>query len=325
MQPQRRGPRLAQLALFEGTHLPRSAAREALARADLDGARAELARAAGAPEESADAARLARIGTALAGAGADAVAASHEAFRAAFTATSARGFLAEAEWFHVYARCVSRALEAEPGRRFRGWLGAHYAFAAGDSDAARRASARIAASASPGAAWLEAARLAFALGDAAEARTWLHAACLESGTEIAPAAPALEPCGVPALDAPPPLPALPAPVEDAFDAARALEDLPGPWTRWAAVVGEIDRVLGPASAREGETQAVDASSEADTADDPPRAFLAALRAARRSRERDHTRGAEHCSDRELRARRRMQRVSPALLARYVHRLDGELL
>jgi hypothetical protein len=59
--------------------------------------------------------------------------------------------------------------------------------------------------------------------------------------------------------------------------------------------------------------------------DAAHAFLAALRAARRSRERDRARGPERCSDRELRARRRMQRLAPALLARYVAGLGASLL
>jgi hypothetical protein len=58
--------------------------------------------------------------------------------------------------------------------------------------------------------------------------------------------------------------------------------------------------------------------------DAARAFLAALRAARRSRERDRVRDAEHCSDRELRARRRMQSLAPALLTRYLRGLAASL-
>jgi hypothetical protein len=58
--------------------------------------------------------------------------------------------------------------------------------------------------------------------------------------------------------------------------------------------------------------------------DTARAFLEALRAARCSRERDGARGPERCSDRELRARRRMQRLAPALLTRYMRGLAGAL-
>jgi len=47
----------AQLALFEGSHVPRTAAREALWRGDLGEARAHLAPMSGATEEGADAAR----------------------------------------------------------------------------------------------------------------------------------------------------------------------------------------------------------------------------------------------------------------------------
>lgn len=122
-----------------------------------------------------------------------------------------------------------------------------------------------------------------------------------------------------ALDAAPPLPPLPAPVEEVFEATRALDGLPAPWTRWAAVVGEIDRVLAPLNdeaAAPPEGQAPDG--------DAPRAFLAALRAARRTRERDRPGGSGGCSDRELRARRRMQRLAPDLLARYLRGLGGSL-
>ncbi len=302
---------MAQLGLFEGPHLPRTAAREALSRGDLDAAYAQLERLRGASEEAADAARLAQIASGQSWAGADPASTLHGAFAAALGRPGPRGFLSDAEWLRLYAQRLAGALAAEPGRRFRGWLGAHFALVAGEDEAARRAAARIIESQPPGPAWIEAARLAFHLGEAAEARAWIHAACLDSPLELDAEAPALERCGVPALDAAPPLPALPAPIEDAFDAARELEDLPGPWTRWVAVVGEIDRVLVPAG---------EAAPDRDAA----RAFLSALRAARRSRERDRDRGPGHCSDRELRARRRMERLAPALLARYLRSLGGSL-
>jgi hypothetical protein len=101
---------------------------------------------------------------------------------------------------------------------------------------------------------------------------------------------------------------------------RTLDDLPGRRTRWVAVLGEIDRVLAPAAPSD------DASAESPATDEnEARAFLAALRAARRSHERDGARGPGRCSDRELRARRRMQRLSPVLLARYLRGLGGTLL
>jgi hypothetical protein len=309
-----------QLALFEGPHLPRNAARQALSRGALDEACAELARRGGAVEEAADAARLERIRSALRTAGGDAAAAVHEAFASALAGPEPAGFLADAEWFALYAQRLAGALDAEPGRGFRGWLGAHFAFAAGDRDATRRAASRIVESLAPGPAWIEAARLAYDFGDAAGASGWIHAACLDSPDALAAAAPALQPCDLPALDAAPRLPPLPPAVEDLFDAVRALEDLPGPMSRWVAVVGEIDRVLVPRGPDEAEP--IDGASASVA--DPARAFLAALRAARRSRERDRPRGPEHCSDRELRARRRMQRLAAPLLARYLESLRGAL-
>jgi len=317
----------SQLALFEGAHVPRQAARDALLRGDLDEARAQLARPAEAAEEAADAERLRRIVASLRAAapagGAPAPAeAIHDAFAAGLAAEAPPGFLSEADWFAAYARCLVEALGTEPARRFRSWLGAHFAFAVGEapSEAARRAAQAIAEREPPGPAWFEAARLAFALGEPTRAQAWLHAACLASPGDLVPEPPALEPCGVAALDAAPPLPDLPAPVVDAFDAVRALEGLPGPGAPWVAVVGEIDRVLvPPESTEEGPT-----AEEDPAADDRPRAFLAALRAARRSRERDRVRSPERCSDRELRARRRMQRLAPPLLDRYLRSLRGEL-
>jgi hypothetical protein len=310
---------MAQLALFEGPHLPRSAAREALSQGDLVEAYAQLERLAGATEEAVDAARLERIISTLGAASEDPVGTVHDAFASALAKLEPRGFLTDREWFALYAQHVANALDAEPVSCFRGWLGAHFAFAAGNLDGARRAATRIVESQPPGPEWIEAARLAFELGEASKAGEWIHAACLESPIELAAAPPALERCGVPALDAAPSLQSLPAPVEDLFEAALALEGLPGPWTRWVAVLGEIDRVLAPRNPGEG-GKAEGTVHEGDAA----RAFLAALRAARRSRERDHPRAPERCSDRELRARRRMQRLAPALLARYLQGLSGAL-
>jgi hypothetical protein len=311
---------MSQLALFEGPHVPRAAAREALARGELDEARLHLSPIGGATEERADAARLDRITSALRAANGDPVVAVHAGFAAALASGEPRGFLSADEWFRVYAQRIAHALAADPTRRFRDWLGAHFALAAGEFEAARRAATSVVDSAPPGPAWLEAARLAFALGPATSARAWLHAACIDSPIELTPEPPALERCGVPVLDEAPALPPLPAPITELFDAARDLEDLPAPRTRWVAVLGEIDRELAPSDPNDGE---VSATRPQDG--DAVRIFIAALRAARRSRERDGARSPDRCSDRELRARRRMQRLSPALLERYLRRLGGALL
>lgn len=308
---------IMQLSLFEGSHLPRTAAREALARGDFDEAGAHLAGLHDAVEEAADAARLEQISASLRAESADPVRAVHDAFAAALAEAEPSGFLSDAEWLRPYARCVAAALAPEPGRSLRGWLGAHFLFATGDLDAARRAAEQTVGSVPPGPAWIEAARLGFELGLAARAREWIHAACLASPFELAADPPALEHCGVRALDAAPLLPPLPAAVEDLFSAARSLEGLKGPWMRWVAVVGEIDRVLAPWNPGDG-TEGP--SHDADDA----RAFLLALRAARRSRERDRSRGPDRCSDRELRARRRMQRLAPTLLERYLRTLRQSL-
>ena len=312
---------MSQLALFEGSHVPRTAARQALERGELGEALARLGRV-DAEDEAADAARLEQIASALHETDED-PAALHGAFAAALGAGQRRGFLSDTEWFGLYARRVARALDAEPERRFRGWLGAHFAFAAADVETSWRAVSRIVASVRPGAEWIEAARLAFQLGDAAIAARWVHAACLDSPVALASQPPPLEPCGISALDAAPELPVLPAPVEDLFETARSLGDVPGPPTRWVAAIGEIDRVLPPPDPLEAAPS--EPSSESSESEDPVRAFLTALRAARRSRERDGSRPAGRCSDRELRARRHMQRLAPALLERYLRTLSGSML
>lgn len=309
---------MAQLSLFEGSHLPYTAAREALSRGRIEEAHAQLARASGATPEAADATRLEQIAARLPAGSQTSVDSVHEAFLAALAAVEPRGLLSNAEWFSLYARRVAAALDAEPGPPFRGWLGAHFALVGGEAEEARSSARRIIESLPPGPAWTEAARIAFELGDAVTAREWIHAACLDSAIEFSPEPPALEHCGVPALDSPRSLPRLPASVENLFDVALALEDLPGPRMGW--VVGEVDRVLGPAKASEQEPTEGGAD-EGDAA----RAFLAALRAARRSRERDGARRPDRCSDRELRARRRMQRLAPALLERYLRGLREALL
>jgi len=181
---------MAQLALFEGSHLPRTAAREALSQGDLDEAHAQLERLAGAKEEAVDAARLQWIISTLGAAREGPVGTVHDAFASALAKVEPRGFLTDREWFALYAWHVASALDEEPGSCFRGWLGAHFAFAAGDMDGARRAVTRIAGSQPPGPAWIEAARLAFELGEASRAGEWIHAACLESRVELTAAPPA---------------------------------------------------------------------------------------------------------------------------------------
>ena len=117
---------MAQLALFEGSHLPRTAAREALSRGNLDGAYGQLARVADATEEAADAARLERIVSTLRAASGDPAATVHGAFVSALGTVEPRGFLSDTEWFRLYAQRIAGALEAEPGRRWRGLINDNY-------------------------------------------------------------------------------------------------------------------------------------------------------------------------------------------------------
>ena len=101
---------MAQLTLFEGSHLPRSAAREALSRGDLVEAHVQLERLAGATEEAVDAARLERITSTLRAADENPVGTVHAAFVSALARVEPRGFLSDAEWFGLYAQRVARAL-----------------------------------------------------------------------------------------------------------------------------------------------------------------------------------------------------------------------
>jgi hypothetical protein len=308
---------MSQLALFEGSHIPRTAAHEALSRGDFGEASRHL-RLAAAPAEAADANRLQRIDSALRATSQDPNSV-HAAFASALESLEPRGFLLADEWFRLYAQRMAAALDAEPERCFRGWLGAHFAFATDRADDVRSLAVQLIATQPPGSTWIEAARFEFRFGDAARARSWIHAACLGSATDLTHTAPVIEHSGVPALDAAPSLPPLPAAVEDLFDLVRVLDGLPDRSTRWVAVVGEIDRVLAPVGEVETESPNL-AAPDGDSI----HVFLTALRAARRSRERDTTRGPEHCSDRELRARKRMQRVAPVLLERYLHAVRESL-
>ena len=99
---------MPQLALFEGSHVPRTAAREALRRGELGEARAHLAPMARATEEGADAVRLDRITAALRAPSADPLAALHAGFASALAIGAPRGFLSAEEWFRSSALLTSR-------------------------------------------------------------------------------------------------------------------------------------------------------------------------------------------------------------------------
>jgi hypothetical protein len=308
---------MSQLTLFEGSHIPRNAAREALERGDLDEARAQFGLLGDGGPEALDAARIGRVLSGLGAAQEDPIAAIHGAFSSAFSADEARGVLADAEWFVVYARRVGAALGIDPGRRFRGWLGPDFDFAAGEEEAALRNARQIVEKLPSGSEWICASRVEFALGSPESARRWIQSACLDASTQLDPSPPALESTGVPALDAAPPLPPLPDPIQSLFEAVEEFEGLPGSRAPWVVVMGEIDRVFGPIEEGPETTSAREAH--------PALEFLAALRAARSSRERDGGRRSDRCSDRELRSRKRMQRLAPGLFEHYMQSLGGSLL
>jgi hypothetical protein len=199
------------------------------------------------------------------------------------------------------------------------------------------------AASQPGPVWLVSARIACAAGRRAEGKEWLRRACLEAPIELRPEAAPLQRCGLPPLEAAPDPPGLPKPIQALWGAAESLE-LEPPIAPWAAVIGEIDGLLAPAPANldpaaDAESSGgwpsaaarstAGAASDTDAPEPPaksaPDAFLAALRAARHARLRDGARRPDLCSDRELRARRRMQRIAPRLLTRYLHRLAGSLV
>ena len=309
---------MSQLTLFEGTHIPCTAAREALRRGDLDEARKQLGSLADDGPEALDAGRIERVISGLVGSHEDLVVAAHDAFAVALSDRAGRGLLSDAEWFAVYARLVAQRLGSDPGRRFRGWLGADFASAGDEKDAASHAASQIIETLPPGPAWLAASRIEFALGPAETARRWIQSACLHTSIVVGPDPPVLESVGVHSLDEAPPLPPLPGPIQNLFESVDELDGLPGARAPWVAVVGEIDRIFVPLDAGSESTSSAPES-------DPAREFLEALRAARLSRERDGARRADRCSDRELRARKRMQRLAPALLERYMQSLEGSLV
>jgi hypothetical protein len=314
--------RMQQLKLFEGEHVPLTMARQALARGDVEGAGHALRRGAG-DAEALDAARLEALGVDLHGSTAPSPNAVHASVVRVLGAFTGEGCLGRKEWFELYARLLHRAFTGLPGRRFRGWLGAHFAWAVGDAESALDLARALVATEAAGPEWLEAARIAFAAGRLGEGKEWLRRACLGAPVELRLEAPPLEPCGLFALDGAPQLPDFPEAIQNLWSVAAAL-DLHGALTPWIAVLGEIDRVFAPAERSDAqESSAVD-DNDLDV-EWGPHAFLSALRAARRARARDGARRPDLCSDRELRARRRMQRISPPLLARYLHGLTTSLM
>jgi hypothetical protein len=253
---------MEQLALFEGSHLPRTAAREALSRGNIGEARAQLERMGGAREEAADAARLERILSALVAASETNARDVHDAFASALAGAEPRGFLSDGEWFALYAQRVASALDAEPGKCFRGWLGAHFAFAARDWRARPHGSSR----ASSGIMQAEAARRAFELGEV-EGGEWPTPPAREP-CRFRRSAPALERQAL-ALDAPL---APPFPPRSRISTQRA-RDLPGPG-RAGSCPGRLTASPPPEPGRGGQRRMADGG---DSHEDEACAF-AALRA-----------------------------------------------
>jgi hypothetical protein len=263
--------------------------------------------------------RLAAIEARLAGASPERV---HEAFESALEgATEPRTAIPRRVWLRLYAHHVAAALAPEPARRFRGWCGLHYALAAGERPDAER----LLTGCEEPWAWLEAARAAWAADEAERAARWLVVACLRAEDGIPPDPPRIEPSRVAALNPPADtVPRLPDAVADLWTEAERLE-LPGPASPWVPALLVIDGLLPPsllgwAADLAGSGFDPDGPTPAD--EGPARQFLRALLQARAARSAAQPAGPGGYGEAELAARRRMKRLAPALLARYLDRLGG---
>jgi hypothetical protein len=311
-----------QLELFQGEHIPLIRARAALERGDLRGAHEALSSACVGSGGMGAAERLRVL---------ERLCAEHREWvpddvHAAFLTALAKGEpaprdpISGGEWFRFYAAHVARALEPVPLRRFRGWCGFHFELAAGRPQAAFAAVGRLVSHGSPAWAWLEAARVAHAVGETAQARRWIVTACLSAREPLPPHAPLLVPTGCRELDAPGfTLPALPRELAELWEDALEME-LAGLACAWVPSIGLIEGILPPADLRSLVARSGGLDREFSGAHaPPPLAFLRALIAARDARSRESPSGAG-CGPAELRARAEMQRSAPALFERYMQRL-----
>ncbi len=155
---------MTQLELFSGPHLPVMRCLAALDAGDLRGACEALGGV-----ESADRDRLATLEARLAAA--TAAREVHAAFEAALVGPPAQ--VPAESWFRLYARRLAASLRPEPAARLRGWAGLHFRLAAGDGPEALGDAQRLVGACRRGWAWLEAARIAWAVGEAERAARWL--------------------------------------------------------------------------------------------------------------------------------------------------------
>ncbi len=314
-----------QLELFQGAHLPLFRARAALEEGDFRHAHEELGNAAAVADAAQTADRLARLEALLLGPGEppgpppDRI---HAIFEQAFATAPhpTRDPIGAPLWFRLYAAHMAAALAPTPARRFRGWCGVHFELAAGRLRAALAGAERLISQPAPaGWAWLEAARAAYANGDAVQAKRWTLAACLSSHEALDPAPPRLAPTERSELEAPEAaLPALPSTVEDLWTEAFVL-DLSEPVCRWVPSLGVLDGIFLAADLRSAEvTQAAAFDLDRPAPPDEPssRSFLRELVAAREASARE-TRAPGRCGSLELHARAAMKRASPALFEHYL--------
>lgn len=304
---------MTQLELFSGPHLPLMGCLAALEAGDVRGAREALAGV-----ESVDRDRLAAIEARLSAA--TAASEIHAAFEAALA--GAPGQIPEESWFRLYARLVAPSLEAEPVSRLRGWSGLHFRWTAGDGPEALRDAQRLVSASREGWAWLEAARIAWAVGEEARAARWLVVACMKDQEGLEPQPPRIAPAATRLLDPPAgAVPRLPQAVEDLWGEVEAL-DLPGPPSAWVPALGIIDGLFSPSLlgwSADLKDSGFDPAGAPPSGERPPRAFLRALLAARQARAAAPGTPTRH-GEAELAARRAMKAVAPTLLARYLARL-----
>jgi hypothetical protein len=311
-----------QLELFQGPHILLIRCLAALEEGDLRGAGEALggldSRAA-----AADRACLASIEERLPTIrSAEEV---HAVFEAALACPAAPGEIAADTWFGLYARQVAAALDAGGAIRFRGWGALHFELAAGRVEAALRSGQRLVSICEEGWAALEAARVAFAAGEAERAVRLVVIGCLREGGAPDPGPPRITPARTVVLDPPPAaLPRLPRPIEDLWDDVEG-HQLPGPVSAWIPAAAIIDGIvssslLGWSVDLQG--SGFDPTGPEPAGESPAHGFLRALLAAHHARSTVARAGVAACGDAELAARRRMRALAPTLLARYLARLGG---
>jgi hypothetical protein len=312
-----------QLELFQGPHVPLIRCLTALEEGDVRGAREALG-ALDSDAATADRTRLAHIEARLPMTRrAEEI---HATFEAALAPGGVPGEIASNAWFKLYARQLAAALDTDPAIRFRGWCALHFELATGRTEAARRSGQRLVSGCDAAWATLEAARVAFAAGEAARGTRLVVIACLREGGALDPDPPRIDPVLSPALNPPPgALPRFPRSIEDLWDGVESLQ-LPGPASAWVPAAGVIQGTFSPSLlgwSVDLEESGFDPAGPEPAGEAPARGFLRALLAARHARATGASAGPTSCGEVELAARRRMRAIAPALLALYLARLgDG---